>query len=165
MIVSRVGFLADSCSALVHRVHRRSPSPTLFAKYAKRMGHPAYVLTQPGCTIHAHAPCSTSGRTSQHNTRNTPSDARRFRGGIWSSEPDANAHIRRHCNLPPCGLCSRCLGSSYIAPVTDMSHAGRAGKEIAFDASNYCISGAVLSVISLSPKARREVCCETWSLS
>jgi hypothetical protein len=124
MIVSRVGFLADSCSALVHRVHRRSPSPTLFAKYAKRMGHPAYVLTQPGCTIHAHAPCSTSGRTSQHNTRNTPSDARRFRGGIWSSEPDANAHIRRQCSPQPCRLCSPCLGSSCIAPVTDMSHAG-----------------------------------------
>jgi hypothetical protein len=27
-VVSRVGFLADSCSALVHRVRRWSPSPT-----------------------------------------------------------------------------------------------------------------------------------------
>jgi len=81
-------------------------------------------LTQPVWTTHAHAPRSTPGRTSRHNTRNTPSDARRFRGGTWSSEPDANAHIRRHCIPPPCRLWSPGLGSSYIAPVTDMSHAG-----------------------------------------
>jgi hypothetical protein len=113
-------------------------------------------LTQPGCTIHAHAPRSTSGRTSRHNPRNTPSDARRFRGGTWRSEPDANAHIRRHYTLPPCRLCSPCLGSSYIAPVTDMSHAGALEKRSLSMPPNYCISGAVRSVISLSPKARRE---------
>src|ERR1019366_7636475 len=119
---------------------------------------------QPGGTMHAHAPCSTSGRTSRHNTRNTPSDARRFRGGTWRSEPDANAHIRRHCTPLPCRRCSPCLGSSH------RSHDGHVscrsvGEEIAFDASNYCISGAVLSVISLSPQGRARVCCQTSSSS
>ena len=71
-----------------------------------------------------HAPCSTPGRTSRHNTRNPPSDAHRFLGGTWRSEPDMNAHIRRRCNPSLCRLCSPGLGSSYIAPVTDMSLAG-----------------------------------------
>jgi hypothetical protein len=83
-----------------------------------------YVPTRSGRTIHAHARCSTSGRTSRHNTRKTLSDAHRFHGGTWRSEPDADAHIRRRCNPPPYRLWSPCLGWSYIAPVRDMSHAG-----------------------------------------
>ena len=151
-VVSRAGFLADSCGALAHRVPDDPHHPPFPQSTRKGWGTQ---LTQPGCTIHAHAPCSTSGRTSRHNPRNTPSDARRFRGGTWRSEPDANAHIRRHCTPLPCRRCSPCLGSSH------RSHDGHVscrsvGEEIAFDASNYCISGAVRSVISLSPKARRE---------
>jgi hypothetical protein len=96
--------------------------------------------------ISAHAPCSTSGRTSRHNTRNTPSDARRFCGGTWHSVPDANAHIRRHCNPLSCRLCSPCLGSSCIAPVTDMSHAG------AFEKRSLCLQLLHLGCCPVSDK-------------
>jgi hypothetical protein len=104
--------------------------------------------------IHAHAPCSTSGRTPRHNTRNTPSDARRFCGGTWRSVPDANAHIRRHCNPPSCRLCSPCLGSSYIAPVTGMFRAG------AFEKRSLCLQLSHLGCCPVSNKtrSRRRLC-------